>query len=91
MWVSLSLFGPEARAIINITPAVTMPDITNPLRDERDGVSLLPAANDIKYNGSVNKVAIVFFMLEILLTQGKNRKIIIIKVRPDLTKYTVDK
>jgi hypothetical protein len=60
MWLSLSLFGPEARAIINITPAVTIPDITNPLRDERDGVSLIPAANDIKYNGSVIKVAIVF-------------------------------
>ena len=67
MWVSLSLFGPEARAIINITPAVTMPDITNPLRDERDGVSLLPAANDIKYNGSIIKVAIMFFIVRGIL------------------------
>jgi len=63
MWLSLSLFGPEARAIISITPAVTIPDITNPLRDERDGVSLLPAAYDIKYKGSIIKIAIVFFMV----------------------------
>jgi hypothetical protein len=65
--VSLSLLGPEARAIINITPTVTIPDITNPLRDERDGVSLLPAANDIKYNGSIIKVAIMFFIVRGIL------------------------